>query len=55
MYSVSAVYPAGKPTTMLIALPPWLTGVKLSGDVLMKAGLPAPILAPENALLIELR
>ena len=54
-YDVSAIYPAGKPTMMLITPPSWLTGVKLTGDQLMKAGLPAPILAPENALLIELK
>ena len=54
-YEVSAIYPAGKPTMMLITPPSWLTGVKLTGDQLMKAGLPAPILAPENALLIELK
>ena len=53
-YQVKAVYPAGAPLFMLIEPPTWLTGVTLSGAVLMEIGLPAPILAPENALLIEI-
>jgi hypothetical protein len=44
----------GAPLYMLIEPPTWLTGVTLSGAVLMEIGLPAPILAPENALLIEI-
>jgi len=53
-YQVKAVYPAGAPLFMLIEPPTWLIGVTLSGAVLMEIGLPAPILAPENALLIEI-
>lgn len=53
-YQVKAVYPAGTPVFMLIEPPSWLTGITLSGAILMEIGLPAPILAPENALLIEI-
>lgn len=53
-YQVKAQYPAGKPTYMLIEPPTWLSGVVISGAALMEIGLPAPILAPENAILIEI-
>ncbi|CAB4538356.1 unannotated protein [freshwater metagenome] len=52
-YSVKAVYPAGAPRFMLIAPPQWLDGVKLSGSALATIGVAAPILAPANAILIE--
>ena len=54
-YKVKVVTSFGDPEMMSITPPPWLTnGVEASGDALMKAGLPAPILRPENALLLEL-
>jgi alpha-galactosidase len=53
-YSVKAVYPAGKPRFMLITPPEWLSGVQLSGSALASIGVTAPILAPANALLIEI-
>jgi len=53
-YLVKAVFPAGQPRYMLIAPPEWLSGVKLSGSALALIGLTAPILAPANAMLIEI-
>ncbi|MEI8058925.1 MAG: alpha-galactosidase [Ferruginibacter sp.] len=54
-YSVKAVYPAGKPRFMLITPPAWMEGIQLSGSALASIGVTAPILAPANACLIELR
>jgi alpha-galactosidase len=43
------------PRTVQDAPPPWLAvGVTLPGRVLSEAGLPAPLLTPEQALLLEL-
>ena len=53
-YSVKAVYPAGQPRFMLIAPPVWMNGIKMSGSALATVGVTAPILAPANALLIEI-
>lgn len=53
-YSVKAVYPAGKPRFMLITPPAWMDGIKLSGSALAIIGVSAPILAPANAVLIEI-
>ena len=53
-YSVKAVYPAGKPRFMLITPPTWMDGIKLSGSALATIGVTAPILAPANAVLIEI-
>jgi alpha-galactosidase len=53
-YSVKAVYPAGKPRFMVIAPPEWLSGISISGSALASIGVTAPILAPANALLIEI-
>jgi hypothetical protein len=34
--------------------PEWFNGIELAGSALMELGLKAPILEPENALLIEI-
>ncbi len=52
-YNVKVVSPAGKPKVVQQHPPLWLDGVSVSGDVLADIGLRPPILAPENALLIE--
>ena len=53
-YSIKAVYPAGKPRFMLITPPQWMDGITMSGSALANIGVTAPILAPANALLIEI-
>ena len=53
-YSVKAVYPAGKPRFMLITPPQWMDGITMSGSALETIGVAAPILAPANAVLIEI-
>ena len=53
-YLVKAVYPAGKPRFMLISPPAWMEGVKISGSALTHSGIAAPILAPANAIIIEI-
>ena len=53
-YSIKAVYPAGKPRFMLIAPAQWMDGITMSGSALANIGVTAPILAPANALLIEI-
>ncbi len=53
-YSVKAVYPAGKPRFMLITPPEWMDGITMSGSALATIGVSAPILAPANAVLIEI-
>lgn len=53
-YLVKAVYPAGHPRFMLRETPEWLRGVTLSGSALACVGLATPILAPANAILIEI-
>jgi hypothetical protein len=41
---------------MAITPPPWIEkGAQLTGSELERIGLPAPILRPENALLIEIK
>jgi alpha-galactosidase len=52
-YRVNVAKPAGDPKVILRALPHWLDGVQLTGAALAKVGLRPPILAPENAFLIE--
>ncbi|NDE51104.1 MAG: alpha-galactosidase [Actinobacteria bacterium] len=55
-YRVNVVTPAGNPGMMVIQPPQWInSGADLSGDSLMKVGLPAPILRPENALTFEVK
>ena len=54
-YRVTTPAPAGAPSMMLIKAPEWIEGESIvSGDLLMKMGLPAPILQPAQSLLIEL-
>ena len=54
-YKVKVISEAGETGFMAISNPGWLVeGAKLSGDALQEVGLPAPILRPENALLISL-
>ncbi len=52
-YRVKPMYPAGEPTYMLHQKPVWMDGVELTGRELEVIGLATPILAPEQALLIE--
>jgi alpha-galactosidase len=47
------VQPAGAPQYVHRQMPKWLDGVVLTGAALAKVGLRPPILAPENAILIE--
>jgi len=53
-YSIKAVYPAGKLRFMLITPPQWMDGITMSGSALATIGVSAPILAPANAVLIEI-
>lgn len=53
-YLVKAVYPAGEPRWQQRSAPAWLAGVRLSGAALRGSGLRAPIVYPEQALLIEI-
>ena len=52
-YRVKMVQPAGAPQYVHRQMPKWLDGVVLTGAALAKVGLRPPILAPENAILIE--
>jgi alpha-galactosidase len=50
------VHPAGEPLTVQREPPTWTTrDTALPGSALMAVGLPMPVLAPENALLLHLR
>lgn len=54
-YQVKVINDAGAAEFMAIATPPWINeGAVLSGSALMEFGLPAPILRPENALLLRI-
>jgi alpha-galactosidase len=53
-YLVKVVYPAGKPRFMLITPPQWMDGITMSGSALATIGVSSPILAPANAVLIEI-
>ncbi len=52
-YRVRTVEPAGAPGYTQIAGPKWTEGVVISGALLDRVGLKAPVLRPEQALLIE--
>lgn len=55
-YMVRALHPAGEPGMMLITPPAWLKdGITTTGSILQEIGLPAPILQPAQALLIEIK
>jgi alpha-galactosidase len=53
-YRVRLVEPAGPAEYIGRQLPKWLDGVVLTGSALARVGVRPPILAPENAILIEL-
>ena len=53
-YRAKAVFPAGEPRYLQRAQVGWLDGVTLPGAALCSMGLRAPILFPDNALLIEI-
>jgi len=54
-YQVKVVKDAGAPAFMAITPPTWLeSGAVMSGAALKSVGLPAPILRPESALLLEI-
>ena len=54
-YRVKVVEPAGRAGMMLIQPPQWVkSGAEASGAALIEVGLPAPVLQPAQALLIEL-
>ncbi|MEY4390508.1 MAG: hypothetical protein RLZZ400_251, partial [Actinomycetota bacterium] len=55
IYRVTLVEPAGAPTFTQLHGPKWTPGVELSGATLEAIGLRAPVLRPEQALLIELQ
>lgn len=52
-YRVLPIYPADEPIYMLHKKPTWMDGITLTGRELEIIGLATPILAPEQALLIE--
>jgi alpha-galactosidase len=52
-YRVRLVEPAGSAQYVERQLPKWLSGVELTGAALERVGVRPPILAPENAILIE--
>lgn len=53
-YRVRVVEPAGSAQYVERQDPKWLSGIELTGEALSKIGVKAPMLAPENAILIEL-
>jgi len=54
IYEVKIVTPAGEPHYVQKTGPEWASGVSTSGAALGAIGLRPPILAPENAILIEI-
>ncbi|MEO0312833.1 MAG: hypothetical protein RL140_63 [Actinomycetota bacterium] len=53
-YRVKIVEPAGSPQFIQRVMPTWPSGIELTGEALAKVGVRPPILAPENAFLVEL-
>jgi alpha-galactosidase len=53
-YRLKLVEPAGKARYIGRQSPKWFDGVVLTGAALARVGVRPPILAPENAILIEL-
>jgi alpha-galactosidase len=53
-YRVKVVEPAGAPQYVQRVMPTWPSGIELSGEALARVGVRPPILAPENAFLVEL-
>ena len=52
-YEVKLVEPAGAANAMQMLPPKWYAGVRMSGGLLAAMGLRAPVLRPEQAILIE--
>ena len=52
-YNVKLVEPAGSAVSMQLKPPHWFAGITLSGALLGTMGLKAPVLRPEQAILIE--
>ena len=52
-YEVKVVEPAGPAKVMQLIDPRWYSGVRMTGALLAGIGLRAPVLRPEQALLIE--
>ncbi|MCA1655904.1 MAG: hypothetical protein LC635_05600, partial [Pseudonocardiaceae bacterium] len=52
-YEVTPVAPGGRPLTIQLSAPDWTTKV-LTGAVLAEVGIRPPVLAPEQAWLVEL-
>ena len=52
-YEVKLVEPAGAANAMQLLPPKWYAGVRMSGGLLASMGLRAPVLRPEQAILIE--
>jgi alpha-galactosidase len=52
-YRVKMVDPAGPSQYVSRVMPTWLSGVELTGAALAQVGVRPPILAPENAILVE--
>lgn len=57
VYEIRALDIGGAPVTIADQAPPWLAagGARLAGGLLAETGLPMPLLAPEQALVLELR
>lgn len=53
LYRVKLVTPAGEPRYVHRQLPLWTEGAHMTGAALARVGVRPPILAPENAILIE--
>ena len=53
LYEVKVLNEVGKPRALQVKNPPWIKGVTLSGAALANVGVRPPILAPENAILIQ--
>lgn len=54
LYEIKAIFPAGEPRYQNRTAPSWLNEpAVLSGQALMSTGVRAPIMYPENALLME--
>jgi alpha-galactosidase len=55
-YQLSVINEAGEAQLMAISAPDWLnSGAVMTGAALEEVGLPAPILRPENALLLKVK
>ena len=52
-YRVQLVTPAGEPVYIGRKLPTWFDGVTLTGAALANVGLKTPVIAPEQAFLVE--